>query len=365
MRMSIITASLAMLGFGSMAGCDIDSDMIEGTTVEEKFWFVAGNNSDFAHGLAYAGIDQRPSVLVAGPSKKGGDLFVNNDARWHIGSISKSFTASLIMRFVERGALDLDAPIGGYLGRYSARMHSQWRAITLRQLLSHTAGLPANAPARVMLTSASYEPVEGRRTVLSGMWQKPLPGQVGRHEYSNVGYVLAGVVAEEITGTPWEELIKSEIADPMGLTSLGFGAPTGVADPRGHSSNFGRSIPIEPNDLLSDNPAWMGPAGTIHMSISDLARWGQIHLRACRGQMPQFLSQESCQMMQTAVADDYGFGWVINAPNVVWHNGSNTLWYAVLHLDTAKGTSVAVVTNTAADGRIDALTQAIAETLSD
>lgn len=363
MSLGIRTVGLAMFGLGSLLTCTQEHEAFQGIGIEGLFNFVAQKNPDYALGMAYTTAHTAPQVMVAGRTKKDGAVDVIKDARWHIGSITKSFTATLIMKLVERGQLDLDAPIGKYLRRYNKIMHPDWQALTLRALLTHTAGVPANASRRVLLESIFYEPHRGRRTVLSGLWREPLGGKVGEFNYSNIGYVLVGIIAEEVTNKPWEDLIRTEIAEPLGLDSLGFGAPTGPGDPRGHSSVLGWTKPVSGHDDYADNPAWMGPAGAIHLSVADLAKWGQLHLRACKGELPNFLSAASCRLMQTPNKDDYGFGWVINPPNedgkVIWHNGSNTMWYAMLYLNRTDNTVVAAVTNVAAPRRIDRLAEAV------
>jgi CubicO group peptidase (beta-lactamase class C family) len=337
------------------------STMAQEKSFSEAFHDFSEKHSRFAISASYALGEGEPVVMTAGPTVKNGSIMVPNDARWHIGSISKSFTSTLVMRLVEKGQLDLDAPIERYLSRYSDQMHSDWKAVSLRDLLSHTARMPSNAPGRITEETFDDEAFEGRRTVLAAMWDKPLKGEIGRFEYSNTGYVLAGLIIEEVTGQAWEDAIRTEIAQPFGLSSLGFGAPQETDAPRGHKSTFGFKSPVEPQELVSDNPKWMGPAGTIHLSMADLAKWGQLHTSACSGHQPEFLTQESCQIMQSPVSSDYGLGWVIQNSDktgqVVWHNGSNTMWYAMLILVPDRNLVVATATNVFKPERIDELTQ--------
>lgn len=308
-----------------------------------------------------------PVVMTAGPTVKGGSVKTANDARWHIGSISKSFTSTLVMRLVERGELALDEPIERYLPAYRDSMHPDWKAPSLRHLLSHTAGLPANASRAIIHRTYNSHPREGRRAVLSAMWGKPPGGELGSFAYSNIGYVLAGLIIEEVTGTSWEEAILSEIAEPLSLSSLGFGAPQDIDEPRGHQSILGYKRPVSPEDVFSDNPKWMGPAGTIHLSMADLSKWGQVHISACSGRLSNFLTQESCRVMQSPISTDYGLGWVIQeagtSETIVWHNGSNTMWYALLYLIPNKDIAVAVATNVYTPKRLDRLARELSVAL--
>ncbi|WP_372571143.1 serine hydrolase domain-containing protein [Ruegeria jejuensis] len=329
------------------------------TSLEDIFHDTAQAHPEYALGVAYALGQDAPTVMIAGPTTKGGSDKVANDAPWHIGSISKSFTSTLVMRLLERGEVTLDAPIGTYLARDEDSLHPDWRTVSLRQLLSHSAGMPANAPGHVTRETFAYAPHTGRRAVLSAMWGDPLPGKSGEFHYSNIGYVLAGFVVEEVTGESWEELIMSEIAAPLGLTSLGFGAPTQSDAARGHQSVLGFRRSVQPESPASDNPRWLGPAGTIHLNMADLVKWGQMHLRACAGYMPEYLSQTSCQAMQTRISSNYGLGWAIEDAGekgpIVWHNGSNTMWYVVLVLNPERDLVVAVATNLHAPKRMDEL----------
>lgn len=313
----------------------------------------------YALGVAHGKGASAPTTLTFGTLKTGSNTPVAADASWHIGSISKSFTASLIMRLVERGTLSLDTPIAQYLLEDRATMHADWQALTLRSLLSHTSGLPANAPRSAFLVRTVEDLHTVRREVLSTVWSKEPGGAAGTYLYSNLGYVLAGFVAEEVTGKTWEDLIRSEIADTLGLKSLGFGAPVEPGAAWGHRNFILFKRPIPPDSEGADNPPWLGPAGTIHLSLADLVRWGQAHLAACKGTMPLFLTAASCMEMQTAIAEDYGLGWVItnaedSAPQV-WHNGSNSMWYAMLMLLPEQDLVLAATTNVFDAERIDRL----------
>lgn len=275
-----------------------------------------------------------PVVLVHGPRQRGGATPVPPGAAWHIGSITKTMTAVLLMRLAEQGVLEFDAPLSELLP--GAELHPDWQALTLTQILSHTAGLPPNATRAQMQAAYGDDLTAARQAILSAHWGQPLPGKPGRYRYSNLGFILAGYIAEEQTGRPWQELILTEIAAPLGLRSVGFGAPDGPGDPRG-TRGLLRPRPVAPEAPYSDNPAWLGPAGTVHMSLEDLLRWGQANMQACRGERPAFLSAQGCQRLHQPVSRTYGLGWENAALklqgedlSVQGHSGSNTLW--ITHL---------------------------------
>ena len=326
------------------------------------FRSAAAKEPRFALAAGYARGDDAPTLLASGRLHIGSARDVHTDAPWHIGSITKSFTATLMLMLVERGRLELDTPIGAYLADSEPDMHADWRSRTLRQLLSHTAGLPSNATLLQMLKSETDDPSHDRLAILRPLWNKRAPAATGRFAYSNIGYALAGHIAEQVTGKRWETLIRSEIAEPLGLASLDFGPPRGGDAPWGHRSVLGFKRPVDPNGRKrADNPAWMGPAGRLHLTLGDLIIWGQAHLQARRGEAPKgFLGAASCRTMQTEVAESYGLGWVVQLREgsdqpLIWHNGSNTMWYAILVLAPGPDVALAVAVNANQPARIDAL----------
>lgn len=326
------------------------------------FAALAARDTGAAFAAAFAQGGDSPTVLVSGPRHKTCDDPVGLQAPWHIGSITKSFTAALTLRLAERGFFTLDAPAGSLLERHAEGMHPDWRAITLRQALSHTAGLPANVSLLQLLRPGTKDPVAERLSQLRRLWRKPLRGKAGRFAYSNVGYVLAGAIAEAAAGSSWEALIVSELAKPLNLSSLGFGAPKQAEAAWGHQSFLGFQTPKDPEKEGSDNPAWMGPAGGLHLNLADLARWGQTQLAAANGTRRDVLTRESAQAMQTAVTDDYGLGWVVQPlpdhnATLIWANGSNTFWYALLAMVPERDLVIAVALNRFHQKRGDAALQ--------
>jgi len=286
---------------------------------------------EIAIGVGISTGETAPEILCEGPLWRGASEQVEQGARWHIGSITKSLTSTLVLQQVDQGKLDLDQPIGKYLEDFDD-IDEGWRATTLAQILSHTSGIAPNPPIWQFLKWRGGDAVVGRRQVLADAWKKPPKSQIGKHRYSNLGYMFVGMILEEVLGLPWEAIVQQHIAEPLGLTNVGFGAPPGVGDPKGHKRSILRLRPVERDDIAADNPSWLGPAGTVHMSVNDLLIYGRAHLKAVRGERPNFLSQQSSIRMQTPVSDDYGLGWVIQ-DDTVWHNGSNTMWYALLMMD--------------------------------
>lgn len=279
--------------------------------------------------------------------------------RWHIGSITKSFTATLIARMVERGELDWDTRVGAVF-RDIDGLDPAWNEASLLQLLSHTAGAPDNFSLWVRLKKPApgKDRMRAREAAVHGILKQApeaSPGSV--FVYSNVGYTIAGVIAEKTSGLAWEDLVRREVFATLELSNGGFGPPKdgdgGQNQPRGHSKNMIGVISVAADD--EDNTPIMGPAGTLHMTLRDMLSYGNEHLRGETGK-GRLLGIESYRRLHRPVLNNYALGWAVADSQewargpVIWHNGSNTMWYALLVLLPGLDAVIAVTSN---DGNIE------------
>lgn len=275
---------------------------------------------------------------AAGIRARGHEEKVTPGDLWHLGSCTKAMTATLCARLVEQGSLRWDMTLGEVFVKDVERIHTELRGVTLEQLLSHRAGLPANPPTTVMRKMlASEESRAARELLLSeGILEKAPDHTPGtKFLYSNFGFMLAGLMAERATDKDWEILMREELFEPLDMKSAGFGPPGSakeVDQPRGHGF-FGQQLPPGPT---SDNPRGLGPAGTVHCSLEDWSKFVALHLQAARGES-RLLKRESFEKLHTPLGNDkdkYALGWVVaQRPwadgQVLMHNGSNTYWYVV------------------------------------
>jgi CubicO group peptidase (beta-lactamase class C family) len=289
-------------------------------------------------------------IAASGLRRLGDKTEVTTGDLWHVGSITKSFTSALVGKFVERRELSWTTTLGDLFGPARA---GKFAPVTLINLLSHRAGLPPNVTPAIAaeLRTSSPAVTEQRQKIADGVFGgEPLSPPGAQYLYSNLDYVVAGAILEMKTKRPWEELVKAEVLEPLKLSSVGFGAPGSpgsVTQPRGHRQGAGALVPIEPP--LADNPPYLGPAGTMHMTIADLARWGQEHLRGERG-IDGLLKAETFRRLHEPPQPDatYALGWVVRKEGdhrTIWHNGSNTLWYAIVAFDPEADLGVVIVTN--------------------
>ena len=299
------------------------------------------------------------ATAVSGRRKMNTSVLVTADDQWHLGSITKSMTATVIARLVEKQQLSWDSTLSEMLPKEAAAWHDGWNQVTLMHLLTHTSGLPANFPVETQLVRPVdlKERHEARRTQLMTLLADAPGSSAGSTMlYSNVGYTLAGFIAAEKAGTTWEELMQRELFEPLKLSSAGFGPPRGkepLDQPWGHQRSLGMRIAGDP-DQGADNTPIMGPAGTVHMTMHDLARFGWEHRRGER-EDTALLKAETFRKLHTGVKDDYACGWVEwdrdwADGRVIWHNGSNTFWYTLVALVPSRNAVIVIVTN---DGNIE------------
>ncbi len=200
--------------------------------------------------------------------------------RFHLGSVAKSFTATMIGKLVEDGILRWDMTISQVLD--DIPMRSEYRSVTLEQLLQHRGGVPA------MVSSGEF--AEGfkpgrtsaeARAVLVRQVLTEKPFKPGEYSYSNAGYVVAGYMAERVTRRSWEELMRSLVFEPLELRSAGFRWPATEDRPNQPLGHVGTPphLGVQDSDEDLSGEDYYGPAGSVHCSIEDLARYCAMRVR--------------------------------------------------------------------------------------
>lgn len=260
--------------------------------------------------------------------------------RWHIGSDTKAFTATLIARLVQHGVMHFEDTPAASFPAFANDVNPAYGRVTITHLLSHTAGLPPLTDDRdlpqFLAVIASAKGVRAQRAAVARHFLTMPPAtEVGEFAYSNAGYIVAGAVAEAHTGKAWENLIREQVFAPLGITHAGFGAPgtSGACDqPHGHQEIEGHLTPLDPADPDSDNPPALGPAGTINISLEDWALFAQDQLDGVHGH-GKLLPAESYRKLHAPVVGNYALGWGVKldadgTPVILTHSGSNGYWLA-------------------------------------
>jgi len=292
---------------------------------------------------------------AVGLRRAGGKEKVTAADRWHLGSCTKAMTATLIARLVEKGDLAFDLTLAkAFKG---VEVHPKYASVTLADLLANRGGAPPDLDADGLwaaLWRMKGTRREQRMQLVRGVLPKPpFAEPVREFVYSNAGFAIAGAAAEEKTDTAWEDLLREHVFEPLGMESAGFGAPgtaAGVEHPWGHRPADGVPVPPGP---AADNPPAIGPAGTVHCSLSDWARFASAHLRGAQGKDGPLLTSKTFTRLHTPPVEgaNYAFGWIVGANprlgRLLGHAGSNTMWYAVIRLAPDRGVGVVVTCNAA------------------
>lgn len=317
-------------------------------------------------GLRFDG--DQVSQQVVGARKSGDATPATANDKWHLGSCTKAMTATVVATFVEGGALRWESTLAELFPHLEA-MHPSLKPVTLAQLLGQRSGLGsirdiADGALWDSLWDEALDPVVGRRRVADAMLTTA-PAKTPGMEffYSNANYVIAGAALERLTGKSWEILIRERLFNPLEMNSCGFGAPgtpgaSSPDQPWGHDVDDGVLKPVEPG-FFADNPPTVGPAGTVHCSMTDWAKFLRLHVKGFRGEKTALLQPATFVRLHTPLGgQDYTpGGWIRTERDwaggpVLTHAGSNTLNLAVTWLAPRKNLGVLAVTNRA-DGQAD------------
>jgi CubicO group peptidase (beta-lactamase class C family) len=299
------------------------------------------------------------TVLVDGVRSVGMSTAVNETDAWHIGSDTKSMTATLVGRLVEAGYLRWNMTINELLSPKLSNIRSEYRQATLIDL-SHHAGLPRDARKdsttfAVGLKDARAERLTYARLVLT---QPPVAAPRTTTNYSNAGYVIVGAMIEQVMGASWETLIVEHLFAPLRMRSAGFGPPAtpGKVDaPVGHARGHDNKLHPSTTPAIADLPSVMGPAGLVHVSLNDLLTYLEAH----RDRPERLLTRATWDKLQTPpYGDGYALGWGVDGKGRLSHEGSNGMWLVNVLVDRPSGMAFAGALNATTPQSISAIQQA-------
>lgn len=296
---------------------------------------------------AYVADGRIVARAAVGVERFGSDTPITPEAVFHLGSLTKSITACVLGGLVEQGRITWSTRVADVLD--DVPMHPAYRDVTLEQLLQHRGGLHAHTdappPGMPALVLTGGTPTQKRAAFLSATLGLAPAAPVGETLYSNAGITLAGAMAERVTGLSWEELVRRIVFEPLGMHAAGFGIP---ASPSGHA---GQAPPFRPVPPEAYPPLeQVAPAGNVHCSVADLARYALAHLAGLGGR-DGFLRSETVKRLHTAAGPSgggYASGWMLasdpSGEPVHWHGGTVGAAYAEVRLYPASLTGVVVLT---------------------
>lgn len=274
---------------------------------------------------------------------------VTDDTVFQIGSISKVFTATLAMRLVEEGLLDLDVPVVTYVPDLPLADATARTSVTLRHLFSHGAGFEGD---RFLDYGRGDDALARSIAGFDTLQQWTAPGEL--YFYSNAGFYLAGRTIERVCGAPFERVMRERLFEPLGLRTAVFFAEEAITLPHavghrlpsreaGHTIAQGYSLPRNVN-----------AAGGIVTSTRELLRFARMHIHDGEIDGTQLISPLSARAMRSPHMDAgpgrgwYGIGWAINDYDefrIVGHGGATGGFRAQLTVVPERSFALAILTN--------------------
>ncbi|MEM7050879.1 MAG: serine hydrolase [Acidobacteriota bacterium] len=278
------------------------------------------------------------------------DRPVEADTGFNIGSISKTVAAWGVMKLVEEGRLDLDTPVSQYLTRWQLPPSEEFDAdgVTIRRLLSHTAGLslhgyPGFGPDAEL--PSVEESLSGATNGSGDVHLMLAPGT--EFDYSGGGYTLCQLLVEEVTGESFQDYLRATVLRPLGMERSDYELTSEIL--AGSATAYDNWGDITPNPRFTAQAA----AG-LHTTTRDLATFALAALAGPAGEVPGrgILAPETIAEMivpAPASGDNYGLGYsVAEGPGgrqVVGHGGANRGWQSVFWIEPESGDGLVVVTN--------------------
>lgn len=306
---------------------------------------------------------------TVGVRAEDGGPALDSDA-WHIGSITKPVTATLVARFVERDLLRFSSTLEELGPDLLSSNDRSYASVTVRDLLSHHSGVGTEMEDQWMRTfrgDVRSLPEQRRSFAKLALSRTPLSAPGAGFKYANGNYVVMGALLERLARDSWENLVAKDVFAPLDLKSAGFGAPGGGHQskaPVGHEFTDGSTRPVHPGDG-ADIPAVSGPAGAIHMTMENLAMFGYRHA-AGEFEADGYLSPETYRLLHTDQGEEAALGWFQQqwrGHRVLSHTGSNGYWYAMVAIQPEKRLAIAAASNVDPAGGAEVAVQELVSAL--
>ncbi|MCF8260606.1 MAG: serine hydrolase [Melioribacteraceae bacterium] len=228
---------------------------------------------------------------------------VKNDieTKFRIGSITKQFTALLILQLVEKGKISLEGTISDYLPYYRKDIGAK---VTIHQLLNHTSGIPSYTSKPNFFTEISKKYYNPKDFVIEHCSDDPTFEPGSEWSYNNSGYFILGAILEEITGKAYADLAQEKIFEPLNMNSTGFDSHKEIIKKRATGYTKTPSG-YENSDWIDMSLPYA--AGSLYSTVGDLCKWDRSLYT------DKLLSAKSRELMMTPTLNEYGYGFVISS----------------------------------------------------
>ncbi|WP_112267438.1 serine hydrolase domain-containing protein [Lentzea terrae] len=280
--------------------------------------------------------DGREHFFCQGVTSLESPLPVNEDTLFLLGSVTKTYTATAIMRLVRDGRVELDAPVRRYVPELEL---ADDREFTVRQLLNHTSGLDWGT----LVDTGEGDDALARH--VAELKTLKLIGAVGeRPSYSQSGYNLAGRIIENVTGQTYEQAIVALLLEPLGLGNTHFDRDAVM------TRRF--AVGHEKGEIARPWRHWRAnnPGGGIAASVRDLLKWAQFHLSS---DDLHEMRRPTAILRGSNLGDAIGVGWFlreIDGVQAIGHGGSSNGQFAELLIVPERNFAVVSIANQGPDG---------------
>lgn len=263
-------------------------------------------------------VQQDDQILLSinhGVTEMNTEHSITSETPFDIGSISKQFTATAILKMCSENKIKLHDPINNYLGRFASK---RWKKVTVHHLLSHQSGIPS-----VLQSGQGLDHYWPDSVLIS--WEEQVkyfndlkliekPGE--EYRYNNTGYILLALIIENVSGKPFETYMQEIIFEANGLDNTSVGSKRTMNYAKNHFNYTGARQKVAP----SYHSSWYRGAGGVYSSASDLIRWLDVLYNG------DVLLDKFRTEMFTKQAKTYGYGWVLeerNRTRIIHHDGTN------------------------------------------
>jgi D-alanyl-D-alanine carboxypeptidase len=225
------------------------------------------------------------------------------DTVFRIGSITKQFSAAVVLQLAAEGKLSLDDPVSKYFPGYP----QPGASATVRQLLNHTSGIQSYTDIPGWMVEANFSRPHSNDEMMAVFRDLPSPSAPGeKWAYNNSGYFLLGIIVEKVTGKPWHQLVHERVVRPLGLSSFRYGVEEA-------------SVPAMARPYAAAGDGQVAPAPKIHMSVpgaagaligtvGDLARWNHALHHGRILDAPSYKAMTSGTQLGDGTQSPYGYG---------------------------------------------------------
>ncbi len=311
--------------------------------IHENAWEMPGlalgviknNRIIYSKGIGQLGLDDETSL--------------SSKSLFHMASVSKPFVATAIMQLAEQGKLDLDQTLVGYIP-YFKMADSSYRSITIRQVLTHTSGIPDEDDYEWYNPQYDEGAAERYARSFKNVSLEFEPGT--DHSYSNPAFDILANLISKVSGLTFEAYMKQNILQPAGMVSSTFYKPEVPKHLATKPHVLGDSLQVKLSEHYPYNRRH-APSSTLHSNVEDMLRWAKLHLNNGKVDGVQLFSESTFEQLTSASLPSYeedsiALGWFVtykDSIKVIEHWGGDDGYLSYFGFIPERGSALTLMTN--------------------